>query len=213
MLTGLISLEEISGQDYMKSQSHSQNSIQQQQQQTVSKPIKEKRRNLVLLKPREESSDEEEDHEYEDTDVDSVEPNDQHDITDNITMIEKTTTTKNKMKQPNGKDTKQQLQPKQTKAPHNKNTSNVVDNSPEILAEDEDDEKEEEVAESMEGDTEETEFELPPSDWDEFDLHPLLLRGLHALNFTTPTPIQKATLTPAIRNWRDIIGCAQTGSG
>ena len=45
------------------------------------------------------------------------------------------------------------------------------------------------------------------SNWLEFDLHPKLLRALQDMGFTTPTPIQREALNPAIagrlrRHWR-----------
>ncbi len=43
-------------------------------------------------------------------------------------------------------------------------------------------------------------------------LMPELLRGIHAMGFETPTPIQKEVI-PAAREGGDIIGCAQTGTG
>jgi ATP-dependent RNA helicase RhlE len=45
-----------------------------------------------------------------------------------------------------------------------------------------------------------------------FDLHPDLLRGITALGFETPTPIQRAAIPPA-RAGRDVLACAMTGSG
>ncbi len=45
-----------------------------------------------------------------------------------------------------------------------------------------------------------------------FDLHPALLRGLDALAFTAPTPIQRDAIPPACRG-RDVLACAMTGSG
>jgi ATP-dependent RNA helicase RhlE len=48
--------------------------------------------------------------------------------------------------------------------------------------------------------------------FDTFGLHPTLLRAIHTLGYTDPTPIQKAAI-PAILSGRDLIGCAQTGSG
>jgi ATP-dependent RNA helicase DDX24/MAK5 len=44
-------------------------------------------------------------------------------------------------------------------------------------------------------------------------LHPILSKGLHQLNYAHPTPIQCATLPPAILGRRDIVGAAPTGSG
>ena len=46
----------------------------------------------------------------------------------------------------------------------------------------------------------------------EFDLHPDLLDGIDALNFTTATPIQ-AQAIPLVLQGKDLIGVAQTGTG
>jgi ATP-dependent RNA helicase RhlE len=43
-------------------------------------------------------------------------------------------------------------------------------------------------------------------------LHPDLLRGIRELGFTRPTPIQADAIPPAL-NGRDVLACAQTGSG
>jgi ATP-dependent RNA helicase RhlE len=48
--------------------------------------------------------------------------------------------------------------------------------------------------------------------FDTFGLHPTLLSAVDALGFTDPTPIQQAAI-PAILSGRDVIGCAQTGTG
>ena len=48
--------------------------------------------------------------------------------------------------------------------------------------------------------------------FDTFGLHPTLLRAIEALGYTDPTPIQQAAI-PAILAGRDVIGCAQTGTG
>jgi ATP-dependent RNA helicase RhlE len=48
--------------------------------------------------------------------------------------------------------------------------------------------------------------------FDTFGLHPNLLRAIRSLGYTGPTPIQKAII-PAIFTGRDVIGCAQTGTG
>ncbi len=45
-----------------------------------------------------------------------------------------------------------------------------------------------------------------------FTLHAELLRGLDALGFAAPTPIQTAAIPPASRG-RDVLACAVTGSG
>ena len=43
-------------------------------------------------------------------------------------------------------------------------------------------------------------------------LDPLLLRGIHELGFTRPTPIQQHAIRPALQG-RDLLACAVTGSG
>jgi ATP-dependent RNA helicase RhlE len=43
-------------------------------------------------------------------------------------------------------------------------------------------------------------------------LHPDLLKGIRELGFTRPTPIQTDAIPPAM-NGRDVLACAQTGSG
>ncbi len=48
--------------------------------------------------------------------------------------------------------------------------------------------------------------------FDELKLHPQLLKGIHHLGFLRPTPIQEKAI-PAILEGRDLIGCAQTGTG
>ena len=48
--------------------------------------------------------------------------------------------------------------------------------------------------------------------FDELDLEPEVLEGLDAMNFRETTPIQELTI-PAVLKGRDIIACAQTGTG
>jgi ATP-dependent RNA helicase RhlE len=48
--------------------------------------------------------------------------------------------------------------------------------------------------------------------FDSFKLHPELLRGITALGFEKPTPIQTQAIPPAM-DGRDLLACAQTGSG
>src|SRR5437773_3539885 len=43
-------------------------------------------------------------------------------------------------------------------------------------------------------------------------LHPDLLRGVKELGFIRPTPIQADAIPPALEG-RDVLACAQTGSG
>src|SRR5919107_3869709 len=45
-----------------------------------------------------------------------------------------------------------------------------------------------------------------------FKLHPDLLTGIRELGFTRPTPIQADAIPPALTG-RDVLACAQTGSG
>ena len=44
------------------------------------------------------------------------------------------------------------------------------------------------------------------------ELHPTLLKGVDALGFTTPTPIQSHAIPPALEG-RNLLACAVTGSG
>jgi ATP-dependent RNA helicase RhlE len=46
----------------------------------------------------------------------------------------------------------------------------------------------------------------------DFNLHEQVLEGLAAMNFTQPTPIQEQAI-PAILDKKDLIACAQTGTG
>ena len=48
--------------------------------------------------------------------------------------------------------------------------------------------------------------------FDSLSLHPALLRGIHDLGFIRPTPIQAQAIPPILAG-RDLIGCAQTGTG
>ena len=48
--------------------------------------------------------------------------------------------------------------------------------------------------------------------FDELDLEDAVLDGLYDMNFEEMTPIQELTI-PIILEGRDIIGCAQTGTG
>ncbi len=50
------------------------------------------------------------------------------------------------------------------------------------------------------------------SGFDRFDLHPSILRGVLALGFQDPRPIQAETIPAAIEG-RDVLGLAQTGTG
>ena len=46
----------------------------------------------------------------------------------------------------------------------------------------------------------------------DFQLHPDVLRGVAALGFQAPTPIQRDAIPPALTG-RDVLACAMTGSG
>ena len=48
--------------------------------------------------------------------------------------------------------------------------------------------------------------------FDEFNLDREVLRGIEAMNFVEMTPVQQETI-PVILEGRDLIGCAQTGTG
>jgi ATP-dependent RNA helicase RhlE len=49
-------------------------------------------------------------------------------------------------------------------------------------------------------------------DFNNFDLHEDILSGITSLGFKSPTPIQEQTLPIVLAN-KDLIGCAQTGTG
>ena len=51
-----------------------------------------------------------------------------------------------------------------------------------------------------------------PTTFDQFDLSPATRAALRAVDYVTPTPIQAATIAPALGG-RDVIGAAQTGTG
>jgi ATP-dependent RNA helicase DeaD len=46
----------------------------------------------------------------------------------------------------------------------------------------------------------------------ELDLPAIILQAIKAMNYETPTPIQAQAIAPALQG-RDILGCAQTGTG
>ena len=48
--------------------------------------------------------------------------------------------------------------------------------------------------------------------FNQFGLDPALLKAVKELGFVRPTPIQAAAIPPAV-DGRDVIACAQTGSG
>ena len=48
--------------------------------------------------------------------------------------------------------------------------------------------------------------------FDELELEDSLLQGLDAMNFQETTPIQELTI-PVILEGKDLIACAQTGTG
>ena len=48
--------------------------------------------------------------------------------------------------------------------------------------------------------------------FDELNLEPEVLEGLGAMNFKETTPVQELTI-PVILEGKDLIACAQTGTG
>ena len=48
--------------------------------------------------------------------------------------------------------------------------------------------------------------------FESLNLMPAILRNVHAAGYETPTPIQRATI-PLVAAGRDVLGCAQTGTG
>ena len=48
--------------------------------------------------------------------------------------------------------------------------------------------------------------------FDSFDLYPQIVAGVQALGYTTPTPIQRQAIPPALKG-QDVLGLAQTGTG
>jgi translation initiation factor 4A len=60
--------------------------------------------------------------------------------------------------------------------------------------------------------SEEQSSEFLLKNWDDFDIKPDLLRGIYALGFDNPSPIQSKAILPMVSK-RDIIGQAQSGTG
>ena len=48
--------------------------------------------------------------------------------------------------------------------------------------------------------------------FDSFNLHPSILANVHALGYSTPTPIQEQSI-PIVMSGKDVMGLAQTGTG
>ncbi|KAK5584473.1 hypothetical protein RB653_006085 [Dictyostelium firmibasis] len=55
--------------------------------------------------------------------------------------------------------------------------------------------------------------QLDMSEWNSYNLDPLILKGLRSLGFSKPTEIQSSVIPVAVSSGYDIIGAAQTGSG
>lgn len=53
---------------------------------------------------------------------------------------------------------------------------------------------------------------MPSMSFETFHLTPVILDNVRAAGYTTPTPIQRATI-PLVMDGRDVLGCAQTGTG
>jgi ATP-dependent RNA helicase DeaD len=49
--------------------------------------------------------------------------------------------------------------------------------------------------------------------FDELGLNPKLLKAVHSLGFTTPTPIQQSAIPDLLEGRSDLVGLAQTGTG
>ncbi|CAI5492899.1 unnamed protein product [Closterium sp. Naga37s-1] len=70
-----------------------------------------------------------------------------------------------------------------------------------------------EEREGEEGEGEEREEDIDMPEWEPLRLHPLILRALSDLGFTSPTAIQRACIPAAASRGRDVVGAAETGSG
>ena len=57
--------------------------------------------------------------------------------------------------------------------------------------------------------TETTEID---TSFEQFSLHPRLMKGVERLNYKKPTPVQQQAIGPAIAG-TDLLVCAETGSG
>ncbi|KAM9958266.1 hypothetical protein ACTFIW_001127 [Dictyostelium discoideum] len=55
--------------------------------------------------------------------------------------------------------------------------------------------------------------QLDMSEWNSYNLDPLILKGLRSLGFSKPTEIQSSVIPVAVSSGYDVIGAAQTGSG
>eukprot|EP01125_Pyxidicula_operculata_P014220 TRINITY_DN4735_c0_g4_i1.p1 TRINITY_DN4735_c0_g4~~TRINITY_DN4735_c0_g4_i1.p1 ORF type:complete len:831 (-),score=291.76 TRINITY_DN4735_c0_g4_i1:171-2663(-) len=68
-------------------------------------------------------------------------------------------------------------------------------------------------SDSKQTNTKEEEPDVDTSAWSSMNLHPLIMKGLKFLKFSTPTLIQQQSIPPAINFQKDIVGAAETGSG
>ena len=64
----------------------------------------------------------------------------------------------------------------------------------------------------MNEETERTEETGPQNGFDQFDLDPLIIKGLDKMGYKEPSPVQKQTI-PIIQKHHDLIALSQTGSG
>ncbi|KAN0009546.1 hypothetical protein ACTFIU_006841 [Dictyostelium citrinum] len=61
--------------------------------------------------------------------------------------------------------------------------------------------------------SQEKQDQLDMSEWNSYNLDPLILKGLRSLGFSKPTEIQSSVIPVAVSSGYDVIGAAQTGSG
>lgn len=72
-------------------------------------------------------------------------------------------------------------------------------------------EEEEEPQQQQEAIEEEEAADLP--EWQAFGLHPLLMKGIEAMGFKYPSPIQKLCIPAVLNKGKDVLGVSETGSG
>eukprot|EP01130_Rhizamoeba_saxonica_P016804 TRINITY_DN7839_c0_g1_i2.p1 TRINITY_DN7839_c0_g1~~TRINITY_DN7839_c0_g1_i2.p1 ORF type:complete len:686 (+),score=165.46 TRINITY_DN7839_c0_g1_i2:1-2058(+) len=114
---------------------------------------------------------------------------------------------KNPKKRKRGNRSKKNSQNK-----NHKNNSNNKPKKKKVKIEVEDQAKDMEVEKNTDGrEVNYDDFDF--TEWYPFGLHPLLLKGIAKEGFTSPTPIQAKSIPYALRDRKDIVGAAETGSG